>query len=96
MLNELSIKVNIADRFYPLKVDPKQEEIIRQAAQLINQKIKLLQQQFGGYDKQDMLSMAILEITSELLMMKQQGSEVEQGITKEMEEIQQLLKQITL
>ena len=35
----LSIKVQIAERFYPLKIKRLDEEKIRQAARLINDKI---------------------------------------------------------
>ena len=35
-MGEISIKINIADRVYPLKVNMEEEEIIRRAAKLIN------------------------------------------------------------
>jgi len=34
-MGEISIKINIADRVYPLRVDTAEEEIIRHAAKLI-------------------------------------------------------------
>ena len=37
--DKLSIRVNIADRFYPLKVERKDEEKIRLAAKMINEKV---------------------------------------------------------
>ena len=38
--NEISIKVTIGDRQYPLKIDAAEEESVRKAAKLINEKSK--------------------------------------------------------
>ena len=43
-MGEISIKINIADRVYPLKVNMEEEEIIRRAARLINDRIKEYQE----------------------------------------------------
>lgn len=96
MLNELSIKVNIADRHYPLKVTPEQEIVVRQAAKLINDKLKLLQQQFEVKDKQDMLSMTVLEIATQLIATQQQAAADMTTINTELVEVQSLLKEISL
>jgi len=39
MDDKLSIRVNVADRYYPLKVEREDEEKIRRAARLINEKV---------------------------------------------------------
>jgi len=39
MDDKLSIRVNIIDRFYPLKIDRKDEEKIRKAGKIINEKV---------------------------------------------------------
>ena len=36
---DISIKVNIGDRIYPLKIQAKEEEYVRMAAKLLNEKI---------------------------------------------------------
>ena len=56
----LNIKVIIADRSYPLKVKPEEEEGVRSAARMINGKIEELSQKYGASDKQDYLAMACL------------------------------------
>ncbi len=38
-MGEISIKINIADRVYPLRVESAEEEVIRHAAKLINEKV---------------------------------------------------------
>ncbi|MDB4903796.1 MAG: Cell division protein ZapA [Mucilaginibacter sp.] len=59
-MGEISIKINIADRVYPLKVNMEEEEIIRRAAKLINDRIKEYQENYAVRDKQDLLSMCVL------------------------------------
>ncbi len=96
MLNELSIKVNIADRLYPLKVTPEQEVIVRQAAKLIQEKLKIIQSQFEIKDKQDLLSMTILDIATQLLKLQQMVATDEEAVEKQLLEIQKLLKDVSL
>lgn len=96
MLNELSIKVNIADRFYPLKVTPEQEVIVRQAAKLINDKLKVLQQQFEVRDKQDMLGMTLLEVTSQLITLQQEMTTDKEKVEQDLHDVQTLLKHISI
>ncbi|HNV98581.1 MAG TPA: cell division protein ZapA [Chitinophagales bacterium] len=56
----LNIHVTICDRPYRLKVRPEEEENVRKAARTIAEKIKELQNQFAGSDKQDYLAMLLL------------------------------------
>src|SRR5690606_5439626 len=39
-MGEISIKINIADRIYPLRITTEEEEIVRRAAKLINDRMK--------------------------------------------------------
>ena len=59
-MGEISIKINIADRVYPLKVEMEEEELIRRAAKMINDRIKEYQDNYAVKDKQDLLSMSVL------------------------------------
>ncbi len=59
--NKLSIKVNVADRFYPLKIELKDEERIRTAAKMINEKVLQYKQRYVDKDIQDFLAMAALQ-----------------------------------
>lgn len=95
-MDELSIKVNIADRYYPLTVNPQQEEIVREAAKLINDKLKLLQQQFAVKDKQDMLSMTVLEVTTQLITLQREAAAGNEELTQHLKEMQSLLKDVSL
>ena len=64
-MSELSIKVNIANRVYPLSVQRDEEEEVRKAATFINQRLKELEANFAVKDKLDLLAMLALELTME-------------------------------
>lgn len=66
-MGEISIKINIADRIYPLKVEMEEEEMIRKAAKDINEHIRSLQQVYDVRDKQDLLSMSVLHYATTAL-----------------------------
>ncbi len=61
MDDKLTIRVNVADRYYPLRIVRKDEEKIRQAAKRINDKILLYKQKYSDKDIQDFLAMAALQ-----------------------------------
>lgn len=66
-MGEISIKINIADRVYPLKVNMEEEEVIRRAAKLINDRIKEYQENYAVRDKQDLLAMSVLHYATSSL-----------------------------
>ena len=61
-MSQLSIKVNIAGRTYPLTIERSEEEMIRKAADNINQSIKEFQNNYAVKDIQDLLAMTALQI----------------------------------
>jgi cell division protein ZapA len=61
MDEKLSIRINIADRYYPLKIDRNDEEKIRKAARTINEKVLQYKQKYTDKDTQDFLAMAALQ-----------------------------------
>lgn len=63
----LNITLIIAERKYTLSIERKDEEIIRQAAKMINDRIKEFSQQYQYTDKRDLLSMVTLRFTAALL-----------------------------
>src|SRR5512137_966151 len=66
MDDKLSIRVNVADRYYPLKVERDNEEKIRRAARLINEKVLQYKQRYTDKDVQDFLAMAALQFVIKL------------------------------
>lgn len=67
MDEKLSINVNVAERLYPLKIDRVDEEKIRRAAKLINDKVILYKQRYSDKDTQDYLAMAALQFVIKLI-----------------------------
>ncbi|HAX94387.1 MAG TPA: cell division protein ZapA [Bacteroidales bacterium] len=66
MDDKLSIRVNVADRYYPLKVERDNEERIRKAARMINEKVLQYKQRYSDKDVQDFLAMASLQYVIKL------------------------------
>jgi len=67
MEDKLSIKVNVADRYYPLKIVREDEEKIRKAAKLINEKVLQYKQRYLDKDVQDFMAMAALQFVTRLM-----------------------------
>ncbi|MCA1756182.1 MAG: cell division protein ZapA [Bacteroidales bacterium] len=74
MGDKLSIRVNVADRYYPLKVNREDEEDIRRAARIINEKIIQYKQRYTDKDTQDFLAMASLQFVNQLIALQQESS----------------------
>ncbi|SRR5574343_396260 len=65
--NDISIKVNIGDRVYPLRIQASEEEYVRKAAKLLNEKMGFFNSNFSVKDKIDGLAMAALEFAVDAL-----------------------------
>ncbi len=66
MSEKLKIKISIADRMYPLTVDPSQEEGLRSASKKIDAMIKQFEQSYAVRDKQDVLAMCALQFAAQV------------------------------
>ncbi len=89
MDEKLSIRVNIAERYYPLKVDRNDEEKMRAAVKLINEKVLGFKQRHGNKDVQDWLSMACM-----FFALKVVESEAKQDFEEAMKGMRELDKQL--
>jgi cell division protein ZapA len=94
MDDKLSIKVNVADRYYPLKIERKDEEKIRKAARLINEKVLQYKQRYLDKDVQDFLAMAALQFVTRVIEMEDKFDVVplEQSLQELNEELEDYLK----
>ncbi|HWV70441.1 MAG TPA: cell division protein ZapA [Pseudosphingobacterium sp.] len=90
-MGDISIKINIADRLYPLRIEMEEEEIIRHAAKLINDRIKDLQENYAVRDKQDLLSMAVLHYATATLKAEKQVREEDTSVSEKVYKLDQLL-----
>ena len=64
-MSEISIKVEIGSRSYPLSVRKDEEEVVRKAAAMINEGIKNLQENYAVKDMQDLLAMTALQLATQ-------------------------------
>lgn len=90
-MGEISIKINIADRVYPLRVTTEEEEIIRYAAKLINEKIKELQDNYSVRDKQDLLSMCVLQYATGMIKAEKAAQSTDVDLEQSIHELDNLL-----
>jgi cell division protein ZapA (FtsZ GTPase activity inhibitor) len=95
MDDKLAIKVQIAERFYPLKIDRRDEEKIRKAAKTINDRLLQYKQRYTDKDPQDFLAMAALQCVIQLLdcESKQNLVSLEEDLKALNEELDILLKE---
>lgn len=87
MSEKLKIKLSIADRVYPLTIDPSQEEGLRRAAKNIEQLAKKFEQNYAVRDKQDVLAMCALQFASKI---EQKGIDQSEGTKEAIERIKAL------
>ncbi len=87
MSEKLKIKLSIADRVYPLTIDPSQEEGLRRAAKNIEQLAKKFEQNYAVRDKQDVLAMCALQFASKI---EQKGIDQSEGAKEAIERIKAL------
>ena len=66
MDDKLKIKLSIADRVYPLTINPNQEEGLRKATKKIEELIKQFEQNYAVRDKQDVLAMCALQFAAQV------------------------------
>ena len=65
-MSDVSVKVEVAGGLYPLKVKQEDENIVKQAVELINQKISEFEKNYGIKDKKDVLAMVTIQLVTEL------------------------------
>ncbi len=89
-MGELSIKIKIANRVYPLTVDSSEEEGIRNAAEKINQSIGDFERLYDVKDKQDLLAMAALKVATRNFDLEKKGILDSAGIEEDLIAVEQL------
>ena len=90
-MGELSIKIRIADREYPMKVNAEDEERIRKAGKKINEQIKLYKDRFGIEDKQDLLAMVAFDSLVEKMQSDEELDVIDESISEKVQELNDLI-----
>ncbi len=91
MSEKLKIKISVADRIYPLTVDPSQEEGLRSASKKIDVMIKEFEQNYAVRDKQDVLAMCALQFAAQVEQRQIDKSEIEETTIIRLEKLNELL-----
>jgi len=64
-MSEVSLKVEVADSVYALKVKQEEEPSVKKAVELINQKIAEFEKVYAVKDKKDVLAMVALQLVTQ-------------------------------
>ena len=87
----IAATVVIGDRSYRIKLNPKDEEVVRRTVKVINDKTIEYKTQFAGKDMQDYIAMVLIWLATEQ-QSKTGSADIEQGaLTEKLSAIERLL-----
>jgi len=93
-----TINIKIAERFYPLKIDREEdEERIRKAGKLIDDRLFQYKQRYSDKDAQDFLALEALRFAVKTIELESKASSTEQAdkLIQLNEQLDVFLKQCT-
>jgi cell division protein ZapA (FtsZ GTPase activity inhibitor) len=90
-MEEFSITVTIADRIYRLTIERKEEEVVRKAARLINERMSEYAKSYAFKDKQDLLAMVALQFTNSLMSQETSSISEDEKMTQKLTAIEGFL-----
>ncbi len=77
MEDKLSIRINIADKYYPLKVKREDEERMRKAAGIVNESLLKYKKSFSSEDDSDYMAMVAFQYAAQYLEVKEKLNQAE-------------------
>ena len=89
-MDKLSIKLHIANRIYPMKIERKSEEFIRNSVKKIEERLKYYEENYAIKDKQDLLAMCLIEYASKFESVNNKKVD-DDGLSDRLAEIEALL-----
>lgn len=92
-MSEISLKVEVADSVYSLKVKGEEENSVKKAVELINHKIAELERQYAIKDKKDVLAMVALQLVSQLFQDKNHAEQELSTLRNVLAEVENMLRQ---
>ena len=95
-MSDLSIKIRIAERDYPMRVSPLEEERLRLAGRQLNERIKEFREQYGIQDKQDLLAMIALSTIADGLKVSKEKDGTDAALTERLTRLDNLLSSLVL
>ena len=91
MVDKLSIKLHVANRIYPMKIERKSEEFIRNAIKTIEERLKFYEENYAIKDKQDLLAMCLIEYASKFESVNNEKVVDDDGLNEKLAKIDSLL-----
>ena len=95
-MSELSIKIRIADRDYPMRVEVADEERLRLAGRQLSEKRREFREQDGIQDKQDLLAMVALATMADQLRVSKEKDGTDAALTERIARLDGLLSGVVL
>ena len=89
------ITIVVAQRKYKLKVQQEEEEIFRQAANLIKEKLEGYAQLYAYKDKQDLLAMVLLDYATQYIKTEQKRNFKDDEMILKLEQLDEMLSNQT-
>lgn len=90
-MENLSIKIKIGDREYPMKVKPDEEQRVRNASKQINEKLRVYREQFGIDDKEDLLAMVAFDCLVSLMKNEEQSTAIDSSTEDRLTQLENLI-----
>ena len=87
----ISISITVGDRRYPLKVRAADEELVRQAEHLINEKFNEFQLRFTGQEKIDYIAMSAVMNLVDLLKNQNQDGQQNESLFQKISEAERMV-----
>lgn len=91
-MDKLKIKLHIADRVYPLTIQPDREEGLRKAAKKIDGMIKQFESSYAVRDKQDVLAMCALQFAAQTEQQAINDHKEDEEAVKRLQKLNSLLE----
>ncbi|NUM50343.1 MAG: cell division protein ZapA [Flavobacteriales bacterium] len=88
---EVSLKITIAGRTYPITVQTNERENVLKAASVLSEEIIRFEKEYDVRDKQDLLAMAALKIATLLVELKDKHNNTEPTLFNQLEDLHHLI-----
>ena len=92
-MDEITINIVIADKSYKLTVSKADEEMVRKAAAMINERIKSYSANYAFKDMQDLLSMTALQFATSTVKYESELAFRDQNLGQKLIEMNALLSE---
>ena len=92
-MDEITINITLLDRPYRLSVARADEEKVRKAGSLINERVKYYTKHYAYKDVQDLLSMTALQFATSVVKMDTELTYRNQDLERKLKDVNDLLSE---